>query len=200
MRIFRWLSAVLHHPGNMSSRKVRVKKLTVKTLLPVLREDQIDASEYESLLTESQIATGVDQTEENVSPFHHHIHATATSDITCFVTWTLLDRSPISFMAYTEQCIPTYAGLIQPHMHSSALFFVTLFDLSFLLLFFPFLSFFFCFFPDSFLSGCIGSGFSLSLQPSYPSLFIFSSGPCNYTDLFASSFLCLCRNTTFNRF
>ncbi|PTB62823.1 hypothetical protein BBK36DRAFT_1183581 [Trichoderma citrinoviride] len=49
----------------MSSRKVRVKKLTVKTLLPVLREDQIDASEYESLLTESQIATGVDQTEEN---------------------------------------------------------------------------------------------------------------------------------------
>ncbi|KAL6881572.1 enhancer of polycomb-like domain-containing protein [Trichoderma novae-zelandiae] len=49
----------------MSSRKVRVKKLTVKTLLPVLREDQIDATEYESLLTESQIATGVDQTEEN---------------------------------------------------------------------------------------------------------------------------------------
>lgn len=53
----------------MSSRKVRVKKLTVKTTLPVLREDQIDATEYESLLTESQIATGVDQTEENVSPF-----------------------------------------------------------------------------------------------------------------------------------
>ncbi|RFU79904.1 enhancer of polycomb 1 [Trichoderma arundinaceum] len=49
----------------MSSRKVRVKKLTVKTTLPVLREDQIDATEYESLLTESQIATGVDQTEEN---------------------------------------------------------------------------------------------------------------------------------------
>ncbi|KAM0255207.1 hypothetical protein ACHAQJ_005971 [Trichoderma viride] len=49
----------------MSSRKVRVKKLTIKTTLPVLREDQIDATEYESLLTESQIATGVDQTEEN---------------------------------------------------------------------------------------------------------------------------------------
>ncbi|KAL7797494.1 enhancer of polycomb-like domain-containing protein [Trichoderma ceciliae] len=49
----------------MSSRKVRVKKLTIKTTLPVLREDQIDATEYESLLTESQIATGVDQIEEN---------------------------------------------------------------------------------------------------------------------------------------
>lgn len=81
----------------MSSRKVRVKKLTVKTLLPVLREDQIDASEYESLLTESQIATGVDQTEENVSSFHHHIRATATSDITCTVTWRLLARASISY-------------------------------------------------------------------------------------------------------
>ncbi|KOS19037.1 Enhancer of polycomb-like protein 1 [Escovopsis weberi] len=49
----------------MSSRKVRVKKLSVKTTLPVLREDQIDASEYESLITESQIATGVEQAEEN---------------------------------------------------------------------------------------------------------------------------------------
>ncbi|KAK5993217.1 Enhancer of polycomb-like protein 1 [Cladobotryum mycophilum] len=49
----------------MSSRKVRVKKLSVKTTLPVLREDQIDATEYESLTTESQIATGVEQAEEN---------------------------------------------------------------------------------------------------------------------------------------
>ncbi|KAH7318712.1 enhancer of polycomb-like-domain-containing protein [Stachybotrys elegans] len=49
----------------MSSRKVRVKKLSVKTALPVLREDQIDPSEYEALTTETQIATGVEQAEEN---------------------------------------------------------------------------------------------------------------------------------------
>lgn len=51
----------------MSSRKVRVKKLNIKTTLPVLREDQIDPSEYGALTTESQIATGVEQAEENVS-------------------------------------------------------------------------------------------------------------------------------------
>ncbi|KAF4585514.1 Enhancer of polycomb-like protein [Ophiocordyceps camponoti-floridani] len=49
----------------MSSRKVRVKKLNIKTTLPVLREDQIDPSEYGALTTESQIATGVEQAEEN---------------------------------------------------------------------------------------------------------------------------------------
>ncbi|KAF5233335.1 hypothetical protein FOXYS1_15758, partial [Fusarium oxysporum] len=49
----------------MSSRKVRVKKLNVKTTLPVLREDQIDPSEYEALTTDNQIATGVEQAEEN---------------------------------------------------------------------------------------------------------------------------------------
>jgi enhancer of polycomb-like protein len=48
----------------MSSRKVRVKKLSVKTALPVLREDQIDPSEYEALAPETQIATGVEQAEE----------------------------------------------------------------------------------------------------------------------------------------
>ncbi|ATY66462.1 histone acetyltransferase complex component Epl1 [Cordyceps militaris] len=48
----------------MSSRKVRVKKLSVKTALPVLREDQIDATEYETITTESQIVTGVEHAEE----------------------------------------------------------------------------------------------------------------------------------------
>lgn len=64
----------------MSSRKVRVKKLSVKTALPVLREDQIDPSEYEALTTEIQIATGVEHAEEKVSivfPLLPH------SDITC---------------------------------------------------------------------------------------------------------------------
>ncbi|KAG9255263.1 enhancer of polycomb-like-domain-containing protein, partial [Emericellopsis atlantica] len=48
----------------MSSRKVRVKKLSTKTALPVLREDQIDPSEYEALAPDTQIATGVEQAEE----------------------------------------------------------------------------------------------------------------------------------------
>jgi enhancer of polycomb-like protein len=51
----------------MATRKVRYKKLNIKTPLPVLREDQIDPSEYESLTSDGQIATGVEQAEENVS-------------------------------------------------------------------------------------------------------------------------------------
>ncbi|OAA64611.1 histone acetyltransferase complex component [Niveomyces insectorum RCEF 264] len=49
----------------MATRKVRYKKLSIKTALPVLREDQVDPSEYEALTTETQIATGVEQGEEN---------------------------------------------------------------------------------------------------------------------------------------
>jgi diadenosine tetraphosphate (Ap4A) HIT family hydrolase len=69
----------------MATRKVRYKKLNVKTPLPVLREDQIDPSEYESLQTEAQIATGVEQAEENVSwtsgriaSSHVHYHVIPT--------------------------------------------------------------------------------------------------------------------------
>jgi len=54
-------------PAAMATRKVRYKKLSVKTPLPVLREDQIDPSEYESLTNEGHIATGVESAEENVS-------------------------------------------------------------------------------------------------------------------------------------
>ncbi|KAJ2900179.1 histone acetyltransferase complex component [Zalerion maritima] len=49
----------------MTTRKVRFKKLNTKTQLPVLREDQIDPNEYESLTNEAQIQTGVEQAEEN---------------------------------------------------------------------------------------------------------------------------------------
>jgi len=56
----------------MATRKVRYKKLNIKTPLPVLREDQVDPTEYESLTNESQIATGVEQAEEAVSS-HHRI-------------------------------------------------------------------------------------------------------------------------------
>ncbi|KAJ2979763.1 hypothetical protein NUW58_g7119 [Xylaria curta] len=55
----------------MTTRKVRYKKLNIKTPLPVLREHQIDPNEYESLTTESQIVTGVEQAEEN----EYHLQA-----------------------------------------------------------------------------------------------------------------------------
>ncbi|KAI0408125.1 enhancer of polycomb-like-domain-containing protein [Xylaria palmicola] len=55
----------------MTTRKVRYKKLNIKTLLPILREHQIDANEYESLTNESQIVTGVEQAEEN----EYHLQA-----------------------------------------------------------------------------------------------------------------------------
>ncbi|KAK4152932.1 EPL1-like protein [Chaetomidium leptoderma] len=55
----------------MATRKVRYKKLSVKTPLSVLREDQIDPTEYESLTNEAQIATGVEQAEEN----EYHLQA-----------------------------------------------------------------------------------------------------------------------------
>jgi hypothetical protein len=71
----------------MSSRKVRVKKLSVKTGLPVLREDQIDPSEYEALSTETQIATGVEQAEENVSCFRHSQSIAISRAPTRDITW-----------------------------------------------------------------------------------------------------------------
>lgn len=55
----------------MATRKVRYKKLNVKTPLPVLREDQIDSTEYEALTAETQIATGVEKAEEN----EYHLQA-----------------------------------------------------------------------------------------------------------------------------
>ncbi|OTB05763.1 hypothetical protein M426DRAFT_124456 [Hypoxylon sp. CI-4A] len=55
----------------MSTRKVRYKKLNTKTLLPVLRESEVDSNEYESMTNDSQIATGVEQAEEN----EYHLQA-----------------------------------------------------------------------------------------------------------------------------
>ncbi|KAK4162719.1 enhancer of polycomb-like protein 1 [Cladorrhinum sp. PSN259] len=59
----------------MATRKVRYKKLNPKTVLPIFREDQIDPSEYESLTNEAQIATGVEQAEEN----EYHLQAVLKS-------------------------------------------------------------------------------------------------------------------------
>ncbi|CAK7217885.1 Enhancer of polycomb-like protein 1 [Sporothrix bragantina] len=65
----------------MATRKVRYKKLSIKTALPVLREDQVDPSEYEALTTETQIATGVDQGEENEYHLQVALQGTATASV-----------------------------------------------------------------------------------------------------------------------
>lgn len=54
----------------MATRKVRYKKLNVKTPLPVLLFSEIDANEYEALKNE-QIQTGVESAEEN----EYHLQA-----------------------------------------------------------------------------------------------------------------------------
>ncbi|OAQ63476.1 EPL1-like protein [Pochonia chlamydosporia 170] len=64
----------------MSSRKVRVKKLSIKTPLPVLREDQIDPSEYEALSSETQISTGVEHAEEKEFHLQSILKETGTSN------------------------------------------------------------------------------------------------------------------------
>ena len=85
----------------MATRKVRYKKLNTKTLLPVLREDQIDPNEYESLTTEQQIATGVEQAEENVS-LHLFIHLfSLTLFVLVFLSFRSKSRASHLLASYT---------------------------------------------------------------------------------------------------
>lgn len=79
-------------PPAMATRKVRYKKLSIKTALPVLREGQIDPSEYESLATETQIATGVEQAEENVRG--NSISRRRVWHITCTCTCQIVNIEP----------------------------------------------------------------------------------------------------------
>ena len=53
----------------MATRKVRYKKLSPKTTLPVLRADQVDPTEYEFLNNDGEIATGVEAGEQSVRVF-----------------------------------------------------------------------------------------------------------------------------------
>lgn len=50
----------------MSARKSRIKKLNTKAELAILPEDKVDRTELQSSATDNQIATGVEQAEENV--------------------------------------------------------------------------------------------------------------------------------------
>ncbi|KAH6892073.1 enhancer of polycomb-like-domain-containing protein, partial [Thelonectria olida] len=105
----------------MSSRKVRVKKLNTKTTLPVLREDQIDPSEYEALTTENQIATGVESAEEKEYHLQSILKGAGTSndqeipvppptesDINYNELYPLAWNKPFSYIRFSqtvEECI-----------------------------------------------------------------------------------------------
>lgn len=47
--------------------RFRQRKLSPKTPLQVLKEDQIESVEYEALQSQYKIETGVEKSEENVS-------------------------------------------------------------------------------------------------------------------------------------
>ncbi len=54
--------------GTQPSLRFRTRKLSPKQPLPVLREDQIESSEYKELLeNQYKVETGVEKSEENVS-------------------------------------------------------------------------------------------------------------------------------------
>ncbi|CAK7267945.1 Enhancer of polycomb-like protein 1 [Sporothrix epigloea] len=105
----------------MATRKVRYKKLNIKTALPVLREDQVDPSEYEALTTETQIATGVDQGEENEYHLQVALQGTASaavkeipvpppleSDIDYDALYARKFQQPVNYIRFSqtvEECI-----------------------------------------------------------------------------------------------
>jgi hypothetical protein len=61
-------------------RTVRTRKLNNKIPLQVLREDEIESTEYKELLeNQFKVETGVEKSEENVSsPIFRHGHVTTT--------------------------------------------------------------------------------------------------------------------------
>lgn len=60
-------------------RKVRIKKLNAKTILPILLEGQINPEEYESLTTDISSTAGVDQGESNEVHLQAAIRGTGTT-------------------------------------------------------------------------------------------------------------------------
>jgi enhancer of polycomb-like protein len=50
-----------------NGRIVRIKKLSRSAGQQILREDQIDSTEYESLQDQYKVETGVEKSEESVS-------------------------------------------------------------------------------------------------------------------------------------
>jgi enhancer of polycomb-like protein len=57
------------------ARVVRQRKLNKSTLQQVLREDEIESAEYDSLQNQYHVETGVERSEENVS-------------VTCYLLWS----------------------------------------------------------------------------------------------------------------
>lgn len=54
-------------------RTTRVKKLQPRALQPVLRQDQIESEEYDSLQGQYKVETGVEKSEESVCFAHSHL-------------------------------------------------------------------------------------------------------------------------------
>lgn len=91
----------------MATRKVRVKKLNTKQPLDVLLENEIDASEYQSLTQELSIATGVEQAEENVRTKSRALHVTRLPTLTLFRTPLLLTCCSLAAPSYrAAACLP----------------------------------------------------------------------------------------------
>ena len=78
-----------------SGRVVRQRKLAKSTLQQVLREDQIESVDYDSLQGQYTVETGVEKTEEKVR--HHVINSCGSSrDPPLLNTWLTIFRNTIS--------------------------------------------------------------------------------------------------------
>ncbi len=60
--------------SQVAGRATRVKKLAKNTTQQVLREDQLDSAEYSSLQTQSNIETGVENSEEKARDYTDRSH------------------------------------------------------------------------------------------------------------------------------
>jgi enhancer of polycomb-like protein len=57
-------------PTNPPARSVRQKKLAKSTLQTVLREDELDSGDYNTLQSQSNIESGVEKSEEKARDFY----------------------------------------------------------------------------------------------------------------------------------
>jgi enhancer of polycomb-like protein len=113
----------LHQPHIMASlrKPIRYRKLNVKTPLAVLREDEVDSNDYESLPADNQIATGVEQAEEREFHLQKVLQAAAAaaateipvpppteSDINYDALYSINFAQPANYIRFSqtvEECI-----------------------------------------------------------------------------------------------
>ena len=56
--------------SRVTGRHTRPKKLTPKQNVPIFREEQVESASAEAEALRNQIDTGVEKSEESVSPLH----------------------------------------------------------------------------------------------------------------------------------